>query len=118
MTKSDLVGKIYALYPELGKNLVEDAVSLFFSEIAAALQKGQRVELRGFGSFSIRKREGRNGRNPKTGTPVQVAEKWSPFFKAGKELRETINNPKVSLSGRTTPGKSTPTLHSQQYSAR
>ncbi len=100
MTKSDLVSQLYARYPELGRHFVEDAVSLFFSEIGNALQKNQRVELRGFGSFCLRKRDKRTGRNPKTGETVDVPEKWTPFFKAGKELRETINRPLSSSPSR------------------
>ena len=91
MTKSELVSRLSERYPEFGKRLMEDAVSLFFSEISTALQRGQRVEIRGFGSFSLRKREGRVGRNPKTGDTVVVSGKWTPFFKAGKELRTMTN---------------------------
>ena len=119
MTKSDLIIKIYERYPELGRHLVEDSVSLFFSEIAAALQKGDRVELRGFGSFCLRKRENRTGRNPKTGEPVEIKEKWSPFFKAGKELRETINRSQTRSSPLiTSRGKNASALHSHQHDVR
>jgi integration host factor subunit beta len=118
MTKSELIVKIYERYPELGRALVEDAVSLFFSEIGGCLSKGQRVELRGFGSFSLRKREGRTGRNPKTGEAVVVQEKWTPFFKAGKELRETINKPQVRAGLPTSHLKGLSGLHNHQHAAR
>jgi integration host factor subunit beta len=119
MTKSELVVKIYERYPELGRHLVEDSVSLFFAEIAASLQKGDRVELRGFGSFSLRKREKRTGRNPKTGDTVEIKEKWSPFFKAGKELRETINRSQVPSTPKVfARGKKLEVLHNHQHDAR
>lgn len=91
MTRSDLVRQLCQLYPHVEPHLMEDAVSLFFFEIATALQREDRVELRGFGSFCLRKREKRIGRNPKTGERVEVDEKWIPFFKAGKELKAIIN---------------------------
>ena len=91
MTRSDLVRQLCQLYPHVEPHLMEDAVSLFFFEIATALQREDRVELRGFGSFCLRKRGKRVGRNPKTGERVEVDEKWVPFFKAGKELKEIIN---------------------------
>ena len=118
MTKSELVVKIYERYPELGRALVEDAVSLFFSEIGGSLARGQRVELRGFGSFCLRKREGRTGRNPKTGETVIVEEKWTPFFKAGKELRETINKPQVRSNVKTNHLKGSSGLHNPQHASR
>ena len=99
MTRSDLVNRLCQLYPETDHRLVEDAVSLFFFEIISTLQRNDRVELRGLGSFCLRKREKRMGRNPKTGESVPVEEKWVPFFKAGKELKATINhNEKISGS--------------------
>jgi integration host factor subunit beta len=91
MTRSDIINRIYQAYPEFGRRLIEDVVTLFFSEIVAQLQKGSRVELRGLGSFSLRLREARNGRNPKTGENVSVPKKNVPFFKAGKELRLAVN---------------------------
>lgn len=118
MTKSDLIVKIYERYPELGRHLVEDSVSLFFAEIASALQKGQRVELRGFGSFCLRKRASRLGRNPKTGETVSVQEKWSPFFKAGKELKEIVNKPQAQTMIRNRPEKVAQGFHTHQQSAR
>jgi len=91
MTRSDLVALLSTLYPQADTHLMEDAVALFFFEIGAALQRGDRVELRGFGSFCLRKRKEKIGRNPKTGERVTVEEKWAPFFKAGKELKEIVN---------------------------
>jgi integration host factor subunit beta len=96
MTRSDLVNRLCQLYPETDHRLVEDAVSLFFFEIVSTLQRNDRVELRGLGSFCLRKREKRMGRNPKTGEPVPVDEKWVPFFKAGKELKAVINQQKAN----------------------
>lgn len=91
MTRSDLIDQLCRLYPQVEAKLIEDAVSLFFFEIASSLNKGQRVELRGLGTFSIRERGKRVGRNPKTGEKVMIEPKLTPFFKAGKELREAIN---------------------------
>jgi len=70
---------------------VERIVVTIFDEIAAALARGDRVELRGFGAFSIKRREARTGRNPRTGDTVEVARKVIPFFKTGKQLRERLN---------------------------
>jgi integration host factor subunit beta len=70
---------------------VERIVAAIFDEIANALARGQRVELRGFGAFSVKQRGARVGRNPRTGDSVDVAEKYIPFFKTGKELREKLN---------------------------
>jgi len=70
---------------------VERIVSTIFDEIAAALSRGDRVELRGFGAFSVKRREARLGRNPRTGDSVHVGEKQIPFFKTGTQLRERLN---------------------------
>src|SRR6056300_1392540 len=91
MTKSDLVAQLVQLYPHVDPRLLEDATSLFFFEISNALQRQERVELRGLGTFSLRIRQARKGRNPKTGEAVEVEEKCVPFFKMGKELRTVIN---------------------------
>ena len=97
MIKSELVAKIAAQNPHLYQRDVERIVSTIFEEISAALARGDRVELRGFGAFSVKKRAARIGRNPRTGEAVRVAEKAVPFFKTGKELRERLNagNPNV-----------------------
>ena len=77
--------------PELKAEEVEQVVHIFFDEIAQRLAEGGRVELRGFGAFSTREREARKGRNPRTGDSVEVDEKYVPFFKTGKLLRDRLN---------------------------
>ena len=91
MTRSDLVQKLAEKNPHLMQKDVERIVNTIFDEITVALARGDRVELRGFGAFSIKKREARAGRNPRTGQTVSVAEKIVPFFKTGKEMRERLN---------------------------
>jgi integration host factor subunit beta len=99
MTKSELINELAAANPHLLGPDVETIVGTIFSEITAALARGHRVELRGFGAFTIKKREARTGRNPRTGAAVPVEEKVVPFFKAGKELRERVNRPAASRNG-------------------
>ena len=91
MTKSELILRLAERNPHLYQRDVERIVSTIFDEIAGALSRGDRVELRGFGSFSVKRRGPRMGRNPRTGDAVPVAEKFIPYFKTGKELRERIN---------------------------
>ncbi len=91
MIKSELVQKLADENPNLLHREVERLVSVVFDEIAGALQRGDRVELRGFGAFSVKHRPSRVGRNPRTGEPVPINEKFSPFFKPGKELRDRLN---------------------------
>lgn len=91
MIRSELVEKIAEENPHLYQRDVEKIVSTVFNEIIEALARGDRVELRGFGAFSVKKRDARVGRNPRTGEAVQVAEKHVPFFKTGKLLRERLN---------------------------
>jgi integration host factor subunit beta len=91
MTKSELIARLSERYPHLYQRDVERIVNTIFDEISGALSRGDRVELRGFGSFSVRKRNARVGRNPRTGETVHVEEKFLPFFKTGKELRERLN---------------------------
>ncbi len=91
MTKSELVQRLAERNPHLFQRDVQRIVSKIFDEISAALARGDRVELRGFGVFSVKGREARTGRNPRTGESVDVAEKFVPLFKAGKELRERLN---------------------------
>lgn len=91
MIKSELVEKIAARNPHLYQRDVENIVNAILGEITDALANGDRVELRGFGAFSVKNRQPRVGRNPRTGEKVTVAEKWVPFFKTGKELRERLN---------------------------
>ncbi len=91
MTKSELIQRIAELNPHLYHRDVERIVTTVFDEISEALARGDRVELRGFGAFSVKQRDARVGRNPRTGAAVQVAEKHIPFFKTGKLLRERMN---------------------------
>ena len=94
MTKSELILKLAEANPHLYQRDVERIVSTVFDEITSALARGDRVELRGFGAFSVKRRQSRVGRNPRTGEAVQVAEKAVPFFTTGKELREKLNGKK------------------------
>lgn len=91
MTKSELIARLAAANPHLYQRDVERIVSTIFDEISEALARGDRVELRGFGAFSVKARSSRVGRNPRTGEAVQVAEKFTPYFKTGKQLREKLN---------------------------
>lgn len=92
MIKSELVARLAQANPHLYQRDVERIVSTIFDEISSALSRGDRVELRGFGAFSVKSRPARTGRNPRTGEPVHVEEKFVPFFKTGKELRERLND--------------------------
>jgi integration host factor subunit beta len=94
MTKSELIAELAAANPHLLGRDVEVIVGTIFNEITAALARGDRVELRGFGAFTVKRRDARTGRNPRTGAAVPVEEKIVPFFKAGKELRERVNRGK------------------------
>lgn len=91
MIKSELVLKIAEQNPHLYQRDVENMVNAILDEIVDALRRGDRVELRGFGAFSVKQREARVGRNPRTGTRVEVAEKVVPYFKSGKEMRVRLN---------------------------
>lgn len=91
MIKSELVQMIADKNPHLYHRDVENIVNAILDEITSALSSGDRVELRGFGAFSVKNRPARTARNPKTGDQVTVGEKWVPFFKTGKELRERLN---------------------------
>ena len=92
MIKSDLIEKIAAENPHLYQRDIERIVSTIFNEITDAISSGRRVELRGFGAFSFKKREERMGRNPRTGEAVKVEEKCVPFFKSGKLLKRRLND--------------------------
>ena len=94
MIKSSLVQTIAEQNPHLYQRDVEIIVNAILNEITEALAKGDRVELRGFGAFSVKNRGARVGRNPRTGERVEVEEKWVPFFKTGKDLRDRLNAPK------------------------
>ena len=91
MIRSELIQKIADENPHLYQRDVERIVNTVFEEVTDAMARGDRVELRGFGAFSVKKRDARIGRNPRTGTAVQVEEKHVPFFKTGKLLRDRLN---------------------------
>lgn len=92
MIKSELIAKLASENPHLTLKDVERVVGVIFDRMTESLAEGGRVELRGFGAFSVRKRDARTGRNPRTGQHVDVAEKFVPFFKTGKEMRERLNS--------------------------
>ena len=93
MVKSELILRLAELNPHLSQRDIERIVSTMFDEISTALADGDRVELRGFGAFSVKERAARTARNPRTGVTVSVSDKRVPFFKSGKELRERLNTP-------------------------
>lgn len=92
MIKSELVQKLADENPNLFHRDIERIVSIVFDEITDSLARGDRVELRGFGAFSVKHRPARIGRNPRSGEAVSIEEKWTPFFKSGKELRDRLNH--------------------------
>ena len=91
LTRSELIARLAERNPHLTAKDVERIVATIFDEIASALARGDRVELRGFGAFSVKRREPRQGRNPRTGESVSVQGKAIPFFKTGKQLRQRLN---------------------------
>lgn len=91
MVKSELIMRLAELNPHLYQRDIERIVSTVFEEVSQALARGDRVELRGFGAFSVKRRAARVARNPRTGAAVSVSEKHVPFFKTGKELRLSLN---------------------------
>ena len=91
MTKSELIMRLGESNPRLYQRDIKRIVATVFGEIASALARGDRVELRGFGAFSVKRREARIGRNPRTGDSVPVEDKHIPFFKTGKQLRDRLN---------------------------
>ncbi len=91
MLRSELVLALASETPHLTRREVERVVAVILDGVSSALERGARVELRGFGAFSVRSRPARSARNPRTGAPVQVAAKTAPFFRAGKELRRRLN---------------------------
>ncbi len=93
MTKADLVEKV-AKEAEMTKKDAEQLVEIVFESIIGSLNGGEKIELRGFGSFRVRERNARQGRNPKTGEPVSIPAKRVAYFKPGKELKELINTGK------------------------
>ncbi|MBT4711353.1 MAG: integration host factor subunit beta [Alphaproteobacteria bacterium] len=91
MVKSELIARLAEQNPHLYQRDIERIVSTIFEEVSRALARGDRVELRGFGAYSVKRRAARQARNPRTGEAVHVAEKHVPFFKTGKELRQRLN---------------------------
>jgi integration host factor subunit beta len=92
MTRSDLIARLAELHPQLQLKDAESAVKVILDAMSTTLSKGERVEIRGFGSFGLNYKPPRQGRNPKTGDKVKVPAKYVPHFKAGKELRERVDN--------------------------
>jgi integration host factor subunit beta len=91
LTRSDLISELAASNPHLRMADVELIVATIFDQITAALARGDRIELRGFGAFTVKQRSARIGHNPRTGVTVQVSEKTVPYFRTGKELRDRLN---------------------------
>ena len=91
MIKSELIAKMVEANPHLYQRDIERIVNTVFEEVSSALSRGDRVELRGFGAFSVKRRPARVGRNPRTGEQVTVDEKFVPYFKTGKDLRNKLN---------------------------
>ena len=92
MTKSELIEELSRKQPQLAYKDIELAVKTVLEYMSSSLSNGERIEIRGFGSFSLHYRPGRSGRNPKSGEPVALPAKYVPHFKPGKELRERVNN--------------------------
>lgn len=97
MTKSELI-ELIAQRTSIPKSRAEAVVNTVFDSMIAALERNEGIEIRGFGSFTVREYKAYSGRNPRTGVTVSVREKRLPFFKVGKELREHVNRPRPSLS--------------------
>ncbi|MCD6186799.1 MAG: integration host factor subunit beta [Desulfuromusa sp.] len=91
MTKSELIEQLTDEHGILNKKEAEIVINLIFGGISTALSQGDRVEIRGFGSFSVRQRDAREARNPKSGELVEIPSRKTPFFKTGKELRERVD---------------------------
>ena len=113
MTKSDLIERVARRLPHISKKDTEVVVNTVFDRMTEVLSKGERIEIRGFGSFQVKIREAREGRNPKTGEEVRIPRKRTPFFKVGKELKERIDQawrrekasaPAAPHAGATSPG--------------
>ncbi len=111
MTKSDLIERL-CLDQKLPKGKAELLVNSIFDCLEQALRRGERIEIRGFGSFEIRRYKAYQGRNPKTGVPVSVQEKRLPFFKVGKELKERVNGIEGGEGGSSSSGNGHPSSHS------
>jgi len=92
MTKSGLIEEVAKRTPHISKKDTEVVVNTIFDAMIESLRGGDRIEIRGFGSFQVKIREARDGRNPKTGEPVHISAKRTPFFKVGKELKEMVDS--------------------------
>jgi integration host factor subunit beta len=90
MTKSELIDRLAERFPQLAAKDADFSVKVILDALSGALVAGDRIEIRGFGSFSLNYHQPRKGRNPKSGEQVEVPGKWAPHFKAGKDLRERI----------------------------
>ncbi len=99
MTKRDLIEEVAQQYPRFSRRDAEVIVNAVFDSMTDALAKGERIEIRGFGSFIIKQRPAREGRNPRTGTVVSVAAKKVPLFKVGKELRLRVDDQQSDAEG-------------------
>jgi integration host factor subunit beta len=97
MNKRDLIAEVAKLYPRMSAGAAEVAVNIVFDSMTEALAHGRRIELRGFGSFVVKHRRAREGRNPRTGAPVQLPVRSVPFFKASKELKLRVDAKPRSL---------------------
>ena len=100
MTKSDLIERVSVRVPHISKKDTETVVNTIFDSMTESLMQGDRIEIRGFGSFQVKIREAREGRNPKTGEEVKIPAKRTPFFKVGKELKERIEATRSGSTGR------------------
>jgi integration host factor subunit beta len=100
MTKSGLIETVAEATPHISKRDTEIVVNTIFESMAQALKMGERIEIRGFGSFQVKVREAREGRNPKTGAPVHISAKRTPFFKVGKELKEMVDGSEAFAASR------------------
>jgi len=101
VTKRGLIDELVLLYPRFSRRDAEVMVNAVFETLAEALRRGERIEIRGFGSFVVKQREARDGRNPRTGKRVSVAAKRVPFFKVGKELRVRVDGDAEAAEGDT-----------------
>jgi len=102
MTKRDLIAELLSRQPKSSYRDAETIVNVIFDAMTGALERGQRIEIRGFGSFAVKQRRARQGRNPKTGALVTVDAKRIPFFRAGKELRIEVNDGSESAAPKPT----------------
>ena len=99
MTKSGLIEEVAKRTPHISKKDTEVVVNTIFDAMIESLRAGDRIEIRGFGSFQVKIREARDGRNPKTGEPVHISAKRTPFFKVGKELKEMVDSSPATGDG-------------------